>query len=263
MPCAVKRIYRYKSTVNNEYWTNQLKLIGKRLTQKEKKLLKSVKYEKQDNEAMARIQNMAIKNGLYIPCLTELVGDCMFESIERVGLCKNKDEFRKGLAVLFFLFGDCNVISAYNTSLKDVFAMINDVEYVYCHDTNILHKYTYYTMCSDMFTCGNWSRLPTELMLTVISVFYKVRFHVYHDNGHISKICDIKLDKEIPDNDYHNIYLALIGENHYVPLIRIPDELREKENLKCLKYNSNLKKFHRWAREKADLIGLYEDVTIE
>lgn len=261
MPRTLKRIYNYKLTINDEYWANQLRSIGKRLTKKEKKLLRSVKYEKQDNEAMARIQAKAITNGLYIPRLTELVGDCMFESIEHSGFCADREEFRKSIAILFFLFGDCKVISAYEEPLKEVFAFFNEIEHVYCHDTNLLFKYTYYTMCSDMFTSGSWSRLPTELVMTVISVFFKVRFHIYHDNGHIDKICDIEVDKEISLEDREsNIYLALIGENHYVPLVHIPDGMNVTETLKCPKYDVQLKKFHRWAREKADTLGLYDDV---
>jgi len=264
MPHTVKRVYNYKLTINHEYWANQLKSIGKRLTKKEKKLLKSVKSEKEFNEAMARIQAKAVTNGLYINRLTELVGDCMFESIQHSGFCKDREEFRKSIAILFFLFGDCKVISAYDESLKEVFAFFNEIEYVYCHDTDILYKYSYYTMCSDMFTSGSWSRLPTELVMTVISAFFKVRFHIYHDNGHIDKICDIKVDNEISLDDHDsNIYLALIGENHYVPLVRIPETINDNETLKCPKYDVELKKFHQWAREKADLIGLYDDQDID
>jgi hypothetical protein len=165
----------------------------------------------------------------------------MFESIQHSGFCKDREEFRKSVAILFFLFGDCKVISAYDEPLKEVFAFFNEIEYVYCHDTDILYKYSYYTMCSDMFTSGSWSRLPTELVMTVISAFFKVRFHIYHDNGHIDKICDIKVDNEISLDDHDsNIYLALIGENHYVPLVHIPETIDDNESLKCPIYDVEL-----------------------
>jgi len=259
MPKKTKRIYNYKLTINEAYWREELKTIRRKLTKKDKKLLKAVRNEKRNNISMAKIQANALTHGLHIPCLTELVGDCMFESIEHTGFCKDRDAFRKSVAMLFYLFGDCDVISSHKETLKEVFDSFNDIEYVYCYKTELLYKYTYYTMCSDMFKRGSWSRLPTELILTVISVFFKVRFHIYHDNGYIDKICDTKLNDSIALDDYEsNIYLALI-ENHYVPLVRIPHG--DIKSLQCPKYDIERDKFHIWAREKADLIGLYDEVT--
>lgn len=253
------RIYNYKLTVNIPYWTAQLAKIGKTLTAKDKRLLNSVKYEKQDNEAMARIHAKALTNGLYIPCLTDLVGDCMFESIEKTGFCEDRREFRKSVALLMFLFGDCKIISTYDDTLKNIFNMFNEIEYVFCHKMKRVYKYTYYTMCTDMFSDGSWSRLPTEIVLTLISIFFKVRINIYHDNGHINKICDEAVDKALPlDDPSCNINLALIGENHYVPLVPVPH--KDTVSLKCPKYTIKLKKFLKWAQEKADVIGLYEDV---
>jgi hypothetical protein len=252
------RIYTYKLTINEEYWSNQLRKIGKKLTYKDKKLLRSVKYEKQDNESMMRIQTKALTNGLHIKALTELVGDCMFESIEKSGLYEDREAFRKSLSLIFFLFGNCPVITSYTETLKQIFEMCNEIEYVFCHTNKRLYKYTYYTMCADMFKEGSWSRLPTEIVLTVISVFFKVRFHIYHDNGHINKICDASIKDTLPMEDPScNIYLALIGENHYLPLGQIP--YNDKSAIKCPKYTDKLKRFIKWADGKSDLIGLYND----
>jgi hypothetical protein len=288
-----KREYYYRSTANEEYWNEAHKSNNKRLTKRDKKFLRSVRNENGNNKSMAKIHANALKDGLYIPCLTELVGDCMFESIEHTGFCKDRNELRKSVAILFYLFGNCKIISSYideGKTLKDIFELFNDIEYVYCYNTNLLYKYTYYTMCSDMYNSGSWSRLPTELILTVLSVFFKVRFHIYHDNGHIDKICDngiinkvieneehetleeqlVPEDQAIPegyviqsDDDKSNIYLALIGENHYVPLIRIPAEIistNKADTLKCPKYDIQAKKFRVWAQNKADKLGLYSDV---
>lgn len=260
MPQSVKRVYNYKLTVNDEYWAKQLKKIGLKLTKKDRKIFNSVRNEKSNNESMARILSRALKDGLYIPSLTKLEGNCMFESMQLAGLCPDHIEFRQAVALLFFLFGDCKILSAYKEStLKEIFEFFRDTEYVFCHDTNLLFRYTYYTMCSDMSTPRNWSRLPTELILTVISIFFKVRIHIYHDNGHVDKICDVDLEKKLPNNDDKcNIYLALIGENHYVPLVRVPR--KRIDTIKCPKYDIALKEFHKWARKRANVIGLYNDV---
>lgn len=250
------RIYNYKSTASEVYWKAQLKKIKKVLTKKDKKLLKSFKYENQCNESMLRIQTYALEKNLHITCLTDLAGDCMFESIEKTGFCKDKQVFRRSVALLLFLFGNCNVIETSNVSLKDTFELFNDVEFVFCHDTKKLYKYTYYTMCSDMYTDGSWSRLPTEIVLTVISIFFKVRINIYHDNGHIDMICSPELDQilDVIDPEF-NINIALIGENHYVPLSHIPD--KDTQPNECPKYTIQMDKFHKWARDKADMIGLY------
>jgi hypothetical protein len=253
------RIYKYEITGDTKYWSKQLKKIDKKLTERDYDLLREVRSEIKDNEAIIRISERAKQDGLIIPCLSSLVGgDCLFESIELAGFCQNRKLFRKCIAILFFLFGDLKIISSYDMSLKEVFLLHNDIEYVFCHRKKLLYKYSYYTMCSDMFSGGSWSRMPTELMLMVVSVFFKVRFHVYHDRGHISKICDVEIDKTIPlDDPESNIYIGLIGEHHYIPLTKkINDDIDDVVPT----YNVEIKRFHKWAKYRADLIGLYEIV---
>lgn len=251
------RTYKYSATLNINYWSNQLQKINKKLTKNDVRLFKHVREEKEINKSLRLIHQYALTDELYIPCLTDLIGDCMFESIEHTGFCKDRNEFRKCIALIFFIFGKCKIIPSYDIPLKDVFELVNDIKYVFCHKKALLYKYTYYTMCSDMYNKGSWSRLPTELILMIISIFFKVRIHIYHDNGHIGKICDIMNDANIPLDDAScNIYLGLIGENHYVPLIK---KKFKKHESKCPKYTIELEKFHSWAKNKADMIGLYND----
>jgi len=263
------RMYNYKLTVKKEYWSDQLQTIKKRLTPKDLKILKDAKHEKQDNETITRIYENAMMYDLYIPSLTELVGDCMFESIEKTGLCEDRNSFRQCVAFLFYLFGDCRVFTRYDPkqqiiteseeTLKEFFGYQNEIEYVYCNINKKLYSYTYSTMCADMFEEGSWSRLPTQLVLMVISVFFKVRFHIHHDNGYVQTICDVILDITLPfDDPTCNIHLGLMGEYHYIPLIPIPLDL-DRSNIKCPRYTAKTKKFIKWADSKADQIGLYTD----
>jgi hypothetical protein len=249
--------YNYKSTVCINYWTTQLERINKQLHKRDRKILKNAKNEKCDNESLQRIHARALQDNLYIPCLTELNGDCMFESMQHAGLCVDKNYMRKSVGLLFFLFGNCKLISGHDMTLKELFDMTNDIQYVYCHNNDKLYKYTYYTMCSDMFTDGCWSRLPAELVLMMISIFFKVRFHVYHDNGHVAKICDIMLDNQLSETDPgSNIRVGLIGEHHYIPLVERNGNAQE---LKCPKYDTELRKFHKWAKEIARMIDQYNN----
>jgi len=223
---------------------------------KDYKLFRSVKNEKLNNAALLRIHKKALENGLYIPCLTGLIGDCMFESIQYTGLCSDKDEFRSQISLLFHLFGNTQVLSNQDLTLREIYEQVTEIHYVFCHITNHLYKYNFYTMCLDINMSGSWSRLPTQLILTVISVFFKVRIHIYHDNGYVTQICDNEVDKNISHDDPEgNIYLGLIGEHHYVPLMRrrnLPEEL------KCPLYVKHQRAFHQWARKKALELGLFE-----
>lgn len=249
-------VYTYKRTINIEYWNEQLKKVKRRLTYYDYRLFRSVKNEKLNNMALQRIQKKALENGLYIPCLTGLVGDCMFESIQHTGFCEDKDVLRSSISSLLLLFGDHKVLSNQDLTLKELFSMRNEIDYVFCHKTSLLYKYNYHTMCIDMNLPGSWSRLPTDLILAVISSFFKVRIHIYHDNGYVSKTCDSDVDKMISlDDPKGNIYLGLIGEHHYVPLVRrknLPEELP------CPQYIKYQHAFHQWARKRAIALGLYK-----
>ncbi len=249
-------IYTYKRTINVQYWNEQLKKVKRRMTYDDYRLFRAIKNEKLNNMALQRIQNKALENGLYVPCLTDLIGDCMFESIQHTGFCENKDIFRSSISSLFQLFGDSKVLSNQDLTLKELYDQVNEIKYVFCHKTALLYKYNYYTMCVDMNLPGSWSRLPTQLILVVISSFFKVRIHVYHDNGYVSQICDSNVDKNIPlDDPEGNIYLGLIGEHHYVPLLR---RKNLNEELPCPQYIKYQHAFHQWARKRAMMLGLYE-----
>lgn len=255
----MNRVYKYKSTININYWKIIFSNNGLRLSDKDIKLLNNTKCEKINNDCIKRIHKKALEDNLYIPELTDGDGDCMFESLMHTGLCDDYIEFRKIVALLFYLFGESkSIIPNHNDTLKNIFKMYNEIEYVFCNNNNRLYKYSYYTMCSDIYDSGGWSRLPTHLVLILLSTIFKVRFHIYHDNGHISKIVTEEVDNIISEDDREgNIYLGLIGEEHYIPLIKRDGNTDE---LICPKYKNYLKKFHKWARFYSDIIGLYDDI---
>jgi hypothetical protein len=257
----MEKVYCYNPTLDKDYWKEQLKKVGKRMTPNDHKLFRRVRTEKENNNAISRIHKRALDDDLYIPCLTELHGDCMFESLEHIGFCSDRNVMRQSIGILFFLFGDHKIIPSNDLTLKELFDLTNEIQYVFCDNTCKLYQYTYNTMCVDMFSNGSWSRLPTELVMLVFSVFFKVRFHVYHDNGYVNKICDTTVDRMVGlDCIDSNIYLGLIGEHHYVPLVRRVGKLSET---KCPRYTDQATKFHEWAMKKADTIGLYRMVCKE
>jgi hypothetical protein len=255
----MEKIYNYKNNVNVNYWNTHLQKLDRKLTKKEKKLLKRVKNEHDDNKAIASIYQKALSKGMYVSDLTDLDGDCLFEAIELTGFHPDKHLLRRSIATIFFLFGDCKcVIPGFDDyTLKQIYTMYNDIEYVYCHNKKKLYKYSYMTMCSDMFTDGSWSRLVTELVLRVICNIFKVKIHIFHDNGHIQEICDDSIDVDEND-DSSNIYLGLIGEHHYVP---IKHKVGREDETICPQYIGQYKKFKKWACKISDRIGLYHYVN--
>jgi len=267
------RIYNYRSTINIGYWKDQFKKAKIKFTSSDKKLLKNVKSERDDNIAINNIYELAKKNGLCVPKLTGLEGDCLFESIEINcqeqkfhSICENKDKLRYELAMIFYLFGDHSIIPNNDMTLRDIFETINDIEYVYCHENELLYKYTYHTMCIDMFSQGSWSRLPTELLLRVMSCIYNIKFYIYHNTGDISSIdntdnTDNENSKQKNRKKYY-ICLGLIDEDHYIPLI--PNSKIDKNNKYVVpKYSIESEKFHKWAKNIADKAGLYTDIDTD
>lgn len=254
------RIYTFKKTADVKYWEKQLKQIGKKITKKDIAILKSIKEEVKDNKAIARINDRAAKDNLYIPELSGLEGNCMFESLEIGGLGADSKTIRESVGSIFYFFGDYPMILGNTNTLKELFSFINDVEYVFCREKQKLYKYSYYTMCADLFTEGCWSRLPAEMILSVIASCYGVRIHIYHDNQNVNIICPDDISKNIPlDDDDRNIYLGLLGEHHYIPLVKSKRKLTSPK--KSLKYSDAREIFMNWATNIADKVGLYEDDT--
>lgn len=229
-------VLRYKNTTDVGYWERYLR---RRLVEKEIKLLKQTKCEHNMNIAIKDIHNSAIKENLYIPILTNLDGNCMFECLYYNKLCNDIDNFRTGIAMIMVLFKDEQFfIPNQELTLNELFSFRNEVEYVYCHKTQKLYKYTYDTMCIDLALNSSWSRYDTQLLLTVISILLNLRFEIYHDNGHKTEI-ETKLDDQTK-----TIYLGQIDEVHYIPL----DVNENNDNKSCPKYTESFNIFQKWAK---------------
>lgn len=232
--------YRYKSTLKISYWE---KYLGRKLKRKEFYIIKQAESEHLMNRKIIDIYNSAIKNNLYIPQLTTLVGNCIFESLQYHQICNNIDEFRCGLAYLLLLFKDQKYfIPNQEMSLEEMFNMSNDIETIYCSNNKRLYKYTFTTMCLDLAKNKSWGRLHTQLIFLAISAILNLKINIYHNNGHITEI------KTIENENTLTIYLGLIDEYHYIPISIKIGHITEES---CPKYIDNINNFHYWARETA------------
>lgn len=221
--------------------------LCRELTNTELFILEDAKSEKLFNNRLVSLAHNAKEKNLYIPTLTNLHGNCLFESLMHYKLFDDHDKFRKDLAYFMYIFGDFkNFFPNQSESLNELFQLTNEIEYVYCKKDNKMYKYTYKTMCIDLFTEFSWTRLPTQIIMMVMSYLFNAKLFTvsnatdHNKNNYISEICNTA------ENNPMEIYLGHIGEIHYVPLDKVPDGTNF-DTLPILKYNNAKLRFYHWA----------------
>ncbi|AYV83532.1 MAG: hypothetical protein Hyperionvirus8_16 [Hyperionvirus sp.] len=233
-----RRLYPYPETLNVAQWQSYL---GRKITDEEYSILAAVRDEKEYNRELIKLHNIVKDRALYIPMLTARNGNCLFESLQIIGLCEDHNNFRKYLAHMLYLFRDHkNLFRGDARSLFEMFNDTNEVEIVLCVEEQKLYKYTYETMCQDFASGYSWTRLPTQIILQFMSALMNIRFQIYSNLNDFVHVLDVNLPKDDP----YVIFLGHIGEQHYVPLaIRIG---REYEN-NCPRYDHAQRDFIMWA----------------
>jgi hypothetical protein len=218
--------------------------LGRQLDKYELKLLHNVNNEYKINKKIRTIFEFAQKDNLYIPFLTNMYGNCIFESIKHYGIIDDIEKFRSGLAIFMLIFKDTsNFIPNQELSLSELFGFYNDVEIVYCKKQRKLYKYNYDAMCVDLSNDTSWTRLNTELIFTAMTVFLNIKFKIYHDNGHISVI------ETLNNEDTMTINLGLINEIHYIPLANMDETISEET--KCLIYRDEINQLFDWLNSES------------
>jgi hypothetical protein len=226
----------YKYTTNLKYWENHL---DRKLSKKEMQLLGQTRCENNLNDSIKQIYEYAKTKGLYLPILTSMDGNCMFESLKYFGLCENIDELRIGLAMFMLTFKNIKDFSPNpDVTLNELFTLTNEITHVFCWINKKVYKYNFDAMCVDLATNGNWSRLNTELILRVMSMLLNLRFFIHRDMYNSIEICHNK------DNLTKDIYLGQIDDTHYIPLDVRKGHTHEDT---CPEYTEYKDLFHEWA----------------
>lgn len=226
----------FPRSLNGPTWK---KYLDRELTYEERFILQDTKSEKVFNLELENLHEHAVKNGLHISELTKLHGNCLFESIIHHKIGTSVDMLRESLANIMYIFADYKgFFGTQEESIRDLFAIGNDIEYVFCSTEKCFYKYTFEVMCQDFSNDNSWTRLLTEVILMIISTLFNVNIIILHNNGHSTRINTNKSDSNaLP------VFLGLIGESHYVPLNRITDE----NHLSVPKYMDGQIRFFTWA----------------
>jgi hypothetical protein len=229
----------FPKTIDIETWQTYLE---RDLLQEEIIILMGFRGEKILNAKLEQLRSNALTNNLNITHLTELSGNCLFESLVKLGICNSIDSIRQGLAFILYQYQDYkNFFPNQEDTLKELFEMTNEVEYVYCSDDNKLYKYTYDVMCQDLVSDGSWNKLPTQLLLMVISFIYNIKIKII--NNESTWINEI--DSTYDNDTLKIIYIGHITEFHYLPLLLNNDDTNDSDN--TLSYKSSQLKFFKWA----------------
>jgi hypothetical protein len=245
----------YPKTSDIETWES---FLNRDLTMEEKLYLMDVVIEKGLNKEIYSLQENLKKDGsLYIPKLTSNVGNCLFESLEILGY-GDAEQIRKNVtAVMTLCAKDESFFPYIHQSLRNIFANSNDIATVLDKNEEKCYKYNFDMMLVDLYSKHSWSRLPTELILMVISRIYKIQILIYHNNTAYVSTINIWNDMQIVST----IRLGQLNEEHYVPIKQITDDISGDIVNKKIKYVKAKNRFHKWAREL--IININESAKIK
>lgn len=245
--------FKFPQTLKIKEWE---KYLERPLKFEERFLIEMCKSEKHMNKMLCELyKKITIKsNNYYIPILTKLDGNCLFESLNYFGIGKTVEEIRSVLSLIFYIFQDYkNFLPGMETTLSELFSFTNEVAYVSTKkDKNPesekeYYKYSYNIMCQDIGNLTCWSRLPTQLILLVISYLFKVEINIIHSNtGHETVI---NAYENIINNNTKKIYLGLLGESHYV-VLDINNNSDTKPQIYYDEAKNNLIKFGNFIENK-------------
>ena len=211
-------------------------------------LMKNAISEERNNAALDKIQNKCKIDNLRISHLTELDGNCMFESIIKTGACGDISiaELRSGIAFIMTIYKDTkNFFPNQESSMSELFDLLNtgdgEVNNVIKSDDNSIVKYTYDIMCKDLCVITSWYRLQTHLILMVVSFLYKLKICIINDEeSELKYIINVWENSIIPENEIRTIYLGHITECHYVPICENNNDNLEIEPI--MHYTGEMKK---------------------
>ncbi len=240
---------QFPKNLKEKLWTEYLE---RPLTYEERHILDSVRLENNINRKIKEMYDICKKKNMYISKLTNMDGNCLFESLNYHNIGFDVLSLRAGLATLMYFFKTTkNFFPHLDSSLEELFNSYNEVEYVYtAKEVQIdgekdriieFYKYTYNVMCQDLMNESSWSKLPTQIILMVISYLYKVNIVIINNVNEYEM--NINVYESIQNKPaIKTIFLGNLGESHYLPI----DILKENEEVNALAYTYAIDNFFKW-----------------
>jgi hypothetical protein len=232
----------FPKTYDFKIWSDYLK---RPLKKEEENILSKAQFEHHINNQLRAINEKSKENNVCFAHTTNLHGNCFFESLQYHKIITNHEEFRKDLAYLMYIFQDIpNFIPGFKIPLKEIFNEFSsdEIQIVFNHKDKKYYKYTYDAMCQDVASSTSWTKLPIQIIISVIAKIFDLQFIVYSisesNSIYVGKFPDIS-DEEVKTLNLKKIYLGNIAEFHYVPLDTITD------TNKNLRYTDNFLNFLR------------------
>jgi hypothetical protein len=250
----------YMENYDIDFWEN---LLSRKLYKDEQKIIHGIWNESALNVDVKVLQKNIIKHNCYIKNKTNNIGNCLFESLASLGLgdndlgITNHVMIRKSLAiVLLMVKTEIGFFSKNNLTPEEIFTNSNEIEFVQDKKTGEVYIYDYDMMIYDLNSSYSWERLPTEFILMALSKIYQVEIRIYHNSNDF--VNRINVLDDVPENI---IRLGQINEEHYFPLLKIPDELKNDSDVIDSILNTNviydkfIKQFKKWSKIMMDSMG--------
>lgn len=267
IPITDKNLDNQSKTINDLWYPDKPDIdlwesfLGRSLSIKEKKIILSVFEEKDLNNSIKGLQQNLLGSNCFVKELTNNNGNCLFESLGMLGLGDNdlginpQQMLRNNLSsILLYMRNIYDFFPALTITPEEIFNNSNEIEFVKNDKTGEVYEYNFDMMVCDLRTNYSWERLPTELILMTVSRLYEVKILIYHNKTQF--INEINVWKGIKtDNELDIIRLGHINEEHYLPVLRLPDELiddietiHQISKIK-LKYDTKKINYKQWAEK--------------
>ena len=247
--------FKFPNTTNKSTWELYL---DRKLTDDELDILDDCKDEMKMNIALDSLRANCNLMGYYIPYHTEMDGKCLFESLVYLGIGEDIKQLKYMITYILYIFGDYRgFLPNSDASLKEMFSNTNEIKYVKCIKSNNhlddsgnvvsnegkFLKYTYNVMCQDISNANCWNRLPTQLILSVLSYVFKLVIVIHNDNNEYVHTIN---ESGKSDLECKEIHLGHLKKCHYVPLEKIPNDYDESYNK--LYYNEAYEEFIKFGK---------------
>ena len=233
-----------------KHWIGYLR---RHLNSKERRMFETVRYESHINRLLSNLYHQCGQRGLYIPELTLMIGNCLFESLNYHRIGKDPIQLRRAMAFFFFQFKDFpGLFPTDPETIAQKFAIEKFVlpSYVHCRTNKTNYRLSYETMCQDMADDRSWTKLPANTMLFVASYMFHLRIVVINSESATATnevVINAWAEASAEEKDrVRTIYLGQLMERHYVPL----DVLGPDEIIDPMFYDDALNEFIVWRKKQ-------------